>query len=182
MPCFRLHLIVSQVDVALAVLPCFISQFKRSSHRISLNWVFIHLAPLSLPPLPLLCSPSLLQLPRQSACLWVSFPFLCCCSVAKSRATLCDPMDCSTPGFPVLHHLPDFSQTYFYWVGDALQTSHPLLPSFLLTLNLSQHQGLFQWVGSSHQVAKVLELQLQHQSFQWILRVDFLYNWLVWSP
>ena len=176
--CFWLHLIVSQVDVAFAVLPCFISQFKRGSHRISLNWVFISLAPLSLPPLPLLCSPSLLQLPRQSACLWAFFLFLCC-SVAKSPASLYDPMDCSTPGFPVLHYLPEFSQTHVYWVGDAVQTSHPLLPSSL-TLNLSQHQGLFQWVGSLHQVAKVLELQ--HQSFQWILRVDFLYNWLVWSP
>ena len=62
-------------------------------------------------------------------------------------------------------------------------TSHPLLsPSPPAALNVSQHQGLFQWVGSPHQVAKVLELQLQHQSFQCVFRVDFLYHWLIWSP
>ena len=63
-----------------------------------------------------------------------------------------------------------------------LEPSHPLSPPSPPAINLSQHQGLFQWVGFSHQVAKVLELQLQHQSFQWIFRVDFLYDWLVWSP
>ena len=73
-------------------------------------------------------------------------------------------MDCSMPGFPVLHHLPEFAQTRVHWVGDAIQPSHPLLSSYPPALNLSQHQGLFQWVSSSHQVAKVLELQLQHQS------------------
>ena len=106
----------------------------------------------------------------------------CCCSVSKSCPTLCDPMNCSMPGFPVLHYLLEFAQTHVHWVGDALQPSHPLLLPFPLAFNLSQHQGLFQWVGSSHQVAKVLELQLQPQSFQWIFRVDFLYNWLVLSP
>ena len=65
---------------------------------------------------------------------------------------------------------------------DAIQPSHPQLPPPLPALNLSQHQGLFQWVGSSHQVAKVLEPQLQHQSFQRIFRVDFPSNWLVWCP
>ena len=80
--------------------------------------------------------------------------------------TLCDPMDCSTQGFPVLHHLPEFAQTHVCWVSDAIQPSHPLLPPSPPALNLSQFQGLFQWVSSSHQVAKVLELQLQHQSFQ----------------
>ena len=91
-----------------------------------------------------------------------------------SHVWLCDPMDCSMPGFLVLHCLPEFVQTHVHWVNDAIQSSHPLLPSSLLAFNLSQHQGLFQWVGSSHQVAKVLELQLQHQSVQWIFRVDFL--------
>ena len=92
---------------------------------------------------------------------------------SQSCLTLCDPMDCSTPGFLVLHYHPEFTQTHVHWVYDAIQPSHLLLPpSFVF--NLSQHQGLFQWVGSSHQVAKVLELQLQHQSFQWIFRVDFL--------
>ena len=100
-------------------------------------------------------------------------------SVAKWCLTLCNPMDCSIPGFPVLHYLPEFAQTHVHWVGDAIQPSHPLLlPS--PALNLAQHLGLFQWVSSSHQVTKVLELQ--HQSFQWIFRTDFLWGWLVWSP
>ena len=77
-------------------------------------------------------------------------------------------MDCSTPGFPAPHHLPKFAQVHTHCVGDAIQPSHPLMPSSLSAFNLSQHQGLFQWVGSSHQVAEVLELQLQHQSFLWI--------------
>ena len=86
---------------------------------------------------------------------------------------LWDSMACSTLGLPVLHHLPEFAQVHVHCISDAIQPSHPLTPSSPV-LNLSQHQGLFQWVGSSHQVAKVLELQLQHQSFQWIFRVDFL--------
>ena len=97
-----------------------------------------------------------------------------CYSVAQLCPTPCDPMDCSTPGFPALHHLPEFAQTHVYWVGDAIQPSHPLSSPSPLAFNLSQHQGLLQWVSSSHQVAKILELQLQHQSFQWIFRVDFL--------
>ena len=76
----------------------------------------------------------------------------------------CEPVDCSTLGFPVLHCLLEFAQTHVHWVGDAIESSHPLLPTSP-ALNLSQHQGLFQWVGSSHQVAKGLELQLQHQCF-----------------
>ena len=91
-------------------------------------------------------------------------------------------MDWSTPGFPVFHHLLEFAQTHVHWVSDAIQPSHPLSSPSPAAFNLSQHQGLFQWVSSSHQVAKVLELQLQHQSFQQILRVDFLEDWLVWSP
>ena len=75
-------------------------------------------------------------------------------------------MDCSTPGFPVLHYIPEFAQTHVHWVGDVIQPSHSLSPPSPPTLNLSQHQGLFQWVSSSHQVAKVMGLQLQHQSFQ----------------
>ena len=82
-------------------------------------------------------------------------------------------MDYSTPGFPVLPYLQEFAQTHVHWVDDAIQLPHPLSPASPPALNLSQHQGLFQWVGSSHQVAKVLELQLQHQSFQWIIRVGF---------
>ena len=85
-------------------------------------------------------------------------------SVAQSCPTLCDPMNCSTPGLPVHHQLPEPTRTYVHWVGDAIQPSHPL-SSPSPALNLSQHQGLFKWVSSLHQVDKVLEFQLQHQSF-----------------
>ena len=85
--------------------------------------------------------------------------FICCSSVAKSCPTFCDTMDCRLPGFSVLYHLLEFTQTHVHRVSDATQPSHPLLPPSRLTLNLSQDQGLLQWVSSSHQVAKVLELQ-----------------------
>ena len=111
---------------------------------------------------------------KTSACDRVPWThFYCCCSVAKSCSTLWDPKDCRIPAFPVLHRLPEFPQIHVHWVDDAIQPSHPLSPSSPV-LNFPQHQGLFQWVSSSHQVAKVLELQLQHQSFQWMFRVDFL--------
>ena len=87
---------------------------------------------------------------------------------------LCDLMDCSTPGLPVHHQLPEFTQTHVHWVSDAIQPSHPLSSLSPPTFNLSQQQGLFKWVSSSHQVAKVLEFQLQHQSFQWTPRTDLL--------
>ena len=113
---------------------------------------------------------------RQDNC---RYPFhrwrcCCCCSVTKLFLTLCDPMNCSTPGFPVLHHLPELARNHVHWIGDAIQPSHPLSPPSPLAFNLSHHKGLFQWVSSSHQVAKLLELQPQHQSFQWIFRADFL--------
>ena len=95
-------------------------------------------------------------------------------SVAQSCPTLCDPMNHSTPGLPVHHQLPESNQTHVHQVGDAIQPSHPLSSPSPLALNLSQHQGVFQWVSSLHQVAKVLEFQLQHQSFQWIPRTDLL--------
>ena len=95
-----------------------------------------------------------------------------CCSVVQLFLTLCDPMDCSMSGFPVHHQLPEFIQTHVHWVGDTILPSRPLSSPSPPALNLSQHQGLFQWTGSSHQVAKVSELQLEHQSFQWIFRVD----------
>ena len=85
-------------------------------------------------------------------------------SVAQSCPTLCNPMDCSTLGFPVLHHLPEFTQIHVHWVSDAIQPSHPLSSPSSPAFNLSQDQGLFQWVSSSHPVAKGLEFQLQHQS------------------
>ena len=86
------------------------------------------------------------------------------CSVAKLCRTLCDPMNCSMPDLPVFHYPPDFAQTHVHWVGDAIQPSYPLSSPSPLCLNLSQHQSLFHWVDSLHQVATVLELQ--HQSFQ----------------
>ena len=91
-----------------------------------------------------------------------------------SRPTLCDPTDCRMPGLPVHHQFPELTQTHVHHVSDAIQTSHPMLSPFPYTFNLSQHQGLCKWVSSSHQVAKILEIQLQHQSFQWIFRTDFL--------
>ena len=97
-------------------------------------------------------------------------------SVAQSCLTLCNPacQDCSTGGFPVCHQLAELAQTHVHRVGDAIQPSHPLSSPFPSAFNLSQHQGLFKWVNSSPQVAKVLKFQLQHQSFQWIFRTDFL--------
>ena len=95
-------------------------------------------------------------------------------SVIQLCPTLCDPIDCSTPGLPVHHQLPEFIQTHVHWVGDAIEPSHPLSSPSHPTFNLSQHQGLFKWVSSLHQVAKVLELKLQHLSFQWTLRIDLL--------
>ena len=85
-----------------------------------------------------------------------------CCLVAKLCPVVCIPMDCSMPGFPVLHLL-DRAQTHVHWVGDAIQWSHPLFPPSPFVFNLSQYQGLLQWVTSFHQVAKILELQLQYQ-------------------
>ena len=91
--------------------------------------------------------------------------------VPQSCSTLCDPMNLSMPGLPVHHQLLEFTQTHVHWVSDVIQPSHPLLsPS--PALNLSQHRGLFQSVSSSHEVTKILEFQLQYQSFQWILRTD----------
>ena len=95
-------------------------------------------------------------------------------SVAQWCPTLCDPMDCSTPGLHVGHQLSELTQTHAHWVSYAIQTSYPLSSPSPPAFNLSQHQGLFQWVSSSHQVATVLEFQHQHQSFQWTPRTDFL--------
>ena len=94
-------------------------------------------------------------------------------SVTQSCPTLCVPMDCSTPGLLVHHQLLEPAQTHGYQVRDAIQPSHPLSTPSPSTFNLSQHQDLFKWVSSLHQVAKVLEFQLQHQSFQWIFSTDF---------
>ena len=96
-------------------------------------------------------------------------------SVSQSCLTFCDPMDCSTPGFLVHHQLPELVQTHVHRVRDAIQPSHPLSSSSPLAFNLSQHRCLFQWVSSSHQVAKVSEFQLQHEYSGLIsFRIDWL--------
>ena len=102
-------------------------------------------------------------------------------SVTQSCPTPCDPMKRSTPGLAVYHQLPESTQTHVHCVSDPIQPSHPLLSSSPPALNLSQHQGLFKWVSSSYQVAKVLEFQLQHQALQWTPRTDLLQNGLVGS-
>ena len=100
---------------------------------------------------------------------------------AETCPTLCDSMDWSTPGLPIHHQLPEFiysSALSWRWHLTISSSVIPPPPAF----NCSQHQGLFQWVSSSHQVAKVLQFQFQHQSFRWILRTDFLQDGLVWYP
>ena len=94
--------------------------------------------------------------------------------VTQSCLTLCNPMNCSTPGFPIHHQLPESTQTHFHWVSNAIQPSHHLLSPSPPALNLSKQQGLFKLVSSLNQVAKVLEFQLPHQSFQWTPRTDLL--------
>ena len=106
-------------------------------------------------------------------------------SVQFSRSVVSDslnPMDCNMPGLPVHHQLPEPTQTHVYHIADAIQPSHLLSSPSASAFNLSQHQSLFQWVGSLHQVANLLEFQLQHQYYQWIFRTDFLQDWLVGSP
>ena len=88
-------------------------------------------------------------------------------------------MDCSTPGFPVHHQLPELAQTHIHGVSDAIQPSHPLSFPSPPAFSLSQNHGLFQWVSFS--LAKVSEFQLQYKSFEWISRTNFLQDWLVWS-
>ena len=117
-----------------------------------------------------------LDLVHNVKCLSVQFS-----SVSQSCPTLCDPMNCSTPGLPVHHQLPEFTQTHVHRVSDAIQPSHPLLSPSPPAPNPSQHESLFQWVNSSHEVAKVLEFQLQHHSFQRNPRADLLQNELVGS-
>ena len=111
-----------------------------------------------------------------------SKPMVQLSSVTQLCTTLCDPMDYSKPDLPVQHQLPELTQTHVHWVGDTIQPSHPLSSPFPPAFNLSQNQGLFRWVSSLHQVAKVLKFQLQHPSFQWIFRIDFLWYGLVGSP
>ena len=110
---------------------------------------------------------------------WLSVQFG---SVAQSCLTLCDPMNHSTPGLPVHHQLPEFTETHVHPFSDAIQPSHPLSSPSPPAPNSSQHQSLFQWVNSSHEVAKILEFQLYHHSLQRNPRADLLQNGLVGSP
>ena len=118
-----------------------------------------------------------------------------CCSVAQSCTTLCDSMNYSMPGFPVLQYLLEFAQTHVHWVSDTIQSSHPLSPLSPHVINLSQHKGFFQWVGSSNPVAfsnelapwiqwPKLTLELQHQSFQLTVVVvqSLSHVWLFVTP
>ena len=93
-------------------------------------------------------------------------------SVTQSCPTLCNSMNHRTPGLPVHHQYPEFTQTHVHQVGDTIQPSHSLTSPSPPAVNPSQHQGLFQWVNFSHEVANVLEFQLQHQSFQRTARAD----------
>ena len=98
------------------------------------------------------------------------FCFLCggvCCSVA-----LWDPRDCSTPGFPVLHYLLEFTQTHVHWVSHAIQPSHPLPPPSPPALSLSQHRSIFQGASSSHQVAKVFAFKMQENKILWVFYLN----------
>ena len=134
-------------------------------HKLILHWqlLILHFS----------CSINLLLFLFPSSNLRNEYNMCCCCSsVTKSCPTLCNPMGCSMPGSPVLHY-PRVCSNHVHWVGDAIQPSYPLSspsPAF----NLSHPQGLFKWVNSSRQVAKVLQFQFQHNSFQWIFRTDFL--------
>ena len=106
----------------------------------------------------------------------------CCCSVAQSCLTLCDPHGLQNTKLPCSSPSPRACSTHAHWLKDVIKPSRPLPSPSLPAFSLSQHQGLFKWVSCSQQVAKVLELQFQHQSFQWIFGFDFLEDWLVWSP
>ena len=128
------------------------------------------------------CLPNLFILEGLSSKFFISLISDQFSSVTQSCPTLCNPMNRSTPGLPVHHQLPEFTQSHVHWVSDAIQPSHPLSSPSPPAPNASQHQGLFQWVNSSHEVAEVLEFQLQHQSFQWPLRTDLLQDGLVGTP
>ena len=102
-------------------------------------------------------------------------------SVTESCPTLCDPMNCSTPGLPVYYQLPEFTQTHVHRVSDAIQPSHPLSSPSPSAPSLSQPQGLSQWVNSSHEVSKVLEFQLQHtlKNTVWVNISQDVKSWLL---
>ena len=101
-------------------------------------------------------------------------------SITQSCPTLTDPIDCSTPGFPVHHQLPEWIQTHVHWVSDTIQLSHPLSSPYSPAFNLSHHQSLFKWVSSSHQVGKVLEFLLQPSVLPMNIQDWFPLGWTSW--
>ena len=133
----------------------FIQNMKANYLTMQIQWILLYRQNI------------LFQMPTLCFSQWVI-------SVAQSCPTLCDSMSCSTPGLPIHHQLPEFTQIHIHQVGDAIQPYQTLSSPSPPAPNPSQHQSLFQWVNSSHQVVKILEFQLQHQSFQWIFRTDFL--------
>ena len=152
--------------------------FTNLTSQSSVSFIKIVMATIT-PIIKKTLKPQKLELLLQFPLLFLSVQFS---SVAQSCPTLCDSMNRSTPGLPVHHQLPEFTQTHVHRVGDAIQPSHPLSSPSPPASNPSQHQSLFQWVNSSHEVAKVLEFQLQHHSFQRNPRADLLRNGLVGSP
>ena len=110
---------------------------------------------------------------KQRKEIWNYIQQLLFSSVTQSRPALCEPINSSSPELPVHHQLVESTQTHVHWITDSSQPSHSLSSPFLPALKLSQPQGLFKWVSSLHHVAKVLEFQPQHQSFQWTFRTDF---------
>ena len=175
---YHLHTSICHLSKQVSLNPWYVLGTVRGGWNISVSWIGKHsfscgahvlvrkadekMAQEAKPPLP---EPGRTSTGLSSV-QFSSLPQLC--------LTLCDPMNHSTPGLPVHHQLLQFTQTHFHWVDDAIQPSHPLLSPSSPALNLSQHQDLFQWGSSSHQVAKVLEFQLQHQSFQWTSRTNLL--------
>ena len=151
-------------------------------HSNTLAWKIPWMEEPGMPLLPHPHSFSPLVIPSHSLYLWFSLFVIQFSSVAQSCPTLWDLMNRSMPGLPVHHQILEFTQTHVHWVSDAIQPTHPLSSPSPPAPNPSQHQGLFQWVNSSHEVAKVLEFQLQHHSLQRNPRADLLQNGLVGSP
>ena len=144
---------------------CYFNVSCQSLKIINFDWLFNIL---------FLCSFSLFQNGAHPQSSYYTLPSVEFSSVTQSCPTLCDPMNHSTPGLPVHHQLLEFTQTNVHRVSDAIQPSHPLSSSSPPAPNPSHHQSLFQWVKSSHEVAKVLEFQLWHHSFQRTSRTDLL--------
>ena len=165
LPCLSLHRLSIVLQVKLTWLSMALHSDSSCSHCFLITLAFLWF--LSIPE-PFLISWSLHLLIFLST---MVFQFS---SVTQSCPTLCNPINRSTPGLPVHHQLPEFTQPHVHRVGDAIQPSHPLSSPSPPAPNPSQHQGLFQWVNSSHEVAKVLEFQLQHLCFQWTPRTDLL--------